>query len=81
MVREFVRGFGHSFSWVRRIKVGAGNELCLQGAWPLDYKLVTYEGSPMRFRGPQIDLTKPFLLCLGGSETFGKFVPQPYPDR
>ncbi len=52
-----------------------------KGHGPLDYKLVTYKGSPMRFRGPQIDLTKPFLLCLGGSETFGKFVPQPYPDR
>ncbi|MBF9027786.1 hypothetical protein LSUCC1028_09310 [Rhodobacterales bacterium LSUCC1028] len=52
-----------------------------KGHGPLDYKLVTYEGSQMRFRGPQIDLTKPFLLCLGGSETFGKFVPQPYPDR
>ncbi len=52
-----------------------------KGHGPLDYKHVAYKGSPMRFRRPQIDLTKPFLLCLGGSETFGKFVPQPYPDR
>lgn len=51
------------------------------GHGPLDYKLVTYAGSQMRFRGPQVDFSKPFVLCLGGSETFGKFVPQPFADR
>ncbi len=35
----------------------------------------------MTFRGPRIELKKPFILCLGGSETFGKFATDPYPAR
>lgn len=31
-----------------------------KGHGPLDYKLVTYEGSQMWFRGPQIDLPSRF---------------------
>ncbi len=34
----------------------------------------------MTFRGPKTKLGKGFVLCLGGSETFGKFSPDPYPD-
>lgn len=46
---------------------------------PLDYELVNFEGTPLRFRGPQPDPDAPFMLCLGSSETFGKFVAEPYP--
>jgi len=45
---------------------------------PLKYHPVTYAGSPIRFRGPARGLDDPFILCLGGSETFGRFIPDPY---
>lgn len=48
------------------------------GHGPLNYNPVSYPGSPMRFRGPARDLSKPFVLCLGGSETYGKFVHSPF---
>jgi hypothetical protein len=32
------------------------------------------------YRGPKPDLTGPYLACIGGSETFGKFVDRPWPD-
>ena len=48
----------------------------LQG---LDYELCTYEGSRLQFRGPQPDLTGGYVAFLGATETFGKFVQDPYP--
>ena len=50
------------------------------GHRPLDYQPCRYDGSPMTFRGPRAELGQEFVLCLGGSETFGKFSPDPYPD-
>ncbi len=50
------------------------------GHGPLDYQPCQYDGSPMTFRGPRASFERPFVLCLGGSETFGKFVPEPFPD-
>lgn len=47
----------------------------------LDYEPCQYPGSAMTFRGPQSNLDAPFVLCLGGSETFGKFASDPFPDR
>ncbi len=35
----------------------------------------------MTFRGPTVDLDQPHILCLGASETFGRFVAEPFPDR
>jgi hypothetical protein len=48
---------------------------------PLDYQPVVYPGSVLRFRGPATDLSQPYILCLGGSETFGRFIHAPFPAQ
>jgi len=50
------------------------------GAGALDYSPCSYAGSRILFRGPKADLGGTFVACLGGSETYGKFIPTPYPD-
>ncbi|WP_417733824.1 DUF6473 family protein [Roseovarius sp.] len=50
------------------------------GRQPLDYKPVRYGTSKLLFRGPQRDLTNAYVACLGGTETYGKFIDRPYPD-
>jgi hypothetical protein len=52
-----------------------------RGPFPLDYAPALYPGSVIRFRGPATPLAAPYILCLGGSETFGRFIPAPYPAR
>lgn len=42
-------------------------------------ELCRYEGSRLRFRGPVCSLHDPYIAVLGGSETFGKGVAQPFP--
>lgn len=49
-----------------------------RGPMPLTYDAVCYPGSPLRFRGPCAAMSAPFVLCLGGSETFGRFIHAPY---
>jgi hypothetical protein len=49
-----------------------------RGPLPLDYHPVVYPGSILRFRGPERGLDAPYVLCLGGSETFGRFIHAPY---
>jgi len=49
-----------------------------RGHLPLDYDPVVYPGSVLRFRGPGHGLEAPYVLCLGGSETFGRFIHAPY---
>lgn len=34
----------------------------------------------MMFRGPKKDLSDPYIVFLGGAETYGKFVKDPFPD-
>lgn len=41
--------------------------------------LCRYGGSKLSFRGPQTGTNTPFCVVLGGSETFGKSVVDPYP--
>jgi Domain of unknown function (DUF6473) len=49
------------------------------GATALDYSTCRYGTSKVLFRGPRCDLSGDYVACLGGTETFGKFVPDPYP--
>jgi hypothetical protein len=52
-----------------------------RAAMPLDYQWVSYPGSALRFRGPAADLSAPHVLCIGGAETFGRFIPAPFPAQ
>lgn len=52
-----------------------------RGLLPLTYEPVCYPGSVLRFRGPPLQMASPFILCLGGSETFGRFVHAPYAQQ
>ncbi len=46
----------------------------------LDYRLCSVPGSRLQFRGPMPGVGDPYLAVLGGSETFGKYVSDPYPS-
>lgn len=50
------------------------------GAGALDYFPCQYGGSRLIFRGPRRDTGQDYIAVLGGSETYGRFVPTPYPD-
>lgn len=49
------------------------------GDGALDYFPCRYGKSKLLFRGPRRDLTRPFVAAMGGSETYGKFVADPWP--
>ena len=49
------------------------------GATGLDYRPCRYGESRTLFRGPKADLTQDYVLFLGGTATYGKFIPRPYP--
>lgn len=46
----------------------------------LDYFPCRYEKSKLLFRGPKASFEGPYVAVIGGSETYGKYVPYPYPD-
>ncbi|MBN8633262.1 MAG: hypothetical protein J0L76_20700 [Rhodobacterales bacterium] len=48
-------------------------------AGALDYLPCRYGTSKAVFRGPERDLSRPYVAMLGGSATFGKYVERPYP--
>ena len=50
------------------------------GEGALDYFPCRYGASRLVFRGPRRSLERPYIAILGGTETYGKFVPDPYPD-
>ena len=50
------------------------------GAGALDYFACHYGTSRLLFRGPQRPTDGDFIACLGGSETYGKYVPRPFTD-
>lgn len=44
----------------------------------LDYYPCHYGTSKLSFRGPKQSLSRPYSVVLGGTETYGKFVAQPF---
>lgn len=40
----------------------------------------SYGVSQVAFRGPRKNCEGRYVACLGGSETFGRYVPRPFPD-
>lgn len=51
------------------------------GAGALDYLPCRYHGSRVLFRGPACDPARADVVVLGGTETYGKFVQDPFPAR
>jgi len=49
------------------------------GGSALDYRMCRYGTSRLLFRGPKAPLSAPYTLFLGGTATFGRFVPRPFP--
>lgn len=49
-----------------------------RGRMPLDYQPVTLPGSALRFRGPLATENGPAVVCIGGTETFGRFISEPF---
>ncbi|MEM6311554.1 MAG: DUF6473 family protein [Pseudomonadota bacterium] len=46
----------------------------------LDYLPCRYGKSKLLFRGPRRNLDKPYIAFLGGNETYGKFIAEPFVD-
>ncbi|MBP9181942.1 MAG: hypothetical protein KBF78_02320 [Fuscovulum sp.] len=49
------------------------------GDGALDYFPCHYGASRLTFRGPRRDLTGEYLVALGGTETYGRFIIAPFP--
>ncbi|MBS0124783.1 DUF6473 family protein [Thetidibacter halocola] len=45
----------------------------------LNYQHCRYGSSRVLFRGPSPDLTQDYITFLGGTETYGRFIPTPFP--
>ena len=50
------------------------------GEGALDYFPCRYGTSRLLFRGPRRSLDRPYIAFLGGTESYGKFVSDPFPD-
>lgn len=53
----------------------------VMGPRPLDYLSCRYGASKLLFRGPRRRLDAPYVAFLGGTETYGKFIDDPFPAR
>ncbi len=51
------------------------------GAAALDYAPCHYGASKLVFRGPRRNLAGRYMVVIGGTETFGKYVPLPFVDQ
>lgn len=51
----------------------------VMGLRALDYLPCRYGTSKLLFRGPKRRLDEPYVAFIGGTETYGKFVPEPFP--
>ena len=46
-----------------------------------DYQLCELDGDPRHlFRGPAVDRSRPYIVCLGAAQTFGRFCHKPFPQ-
>lgn len=52
----------------------------MPGAYGPEELTCRYGDSKLLFRGPKRSLADPYVACIGGTETFGKFVPDPFPS-
>lgn len=50
------------------------------GEGVLNYQPCRYGSSKLVFRGPRKRLDRPYVAVLGGTETYGKYVEEPFPD-
>lgn len=50
------------------------------GPGPLDYLPCRYGTSRLLFRGPRRALENPYIAFVGATETYGKFIADPYPN-
>ena len=50
------------------------------GRTALDYVPCSYGGSRVLFRGPKREPVGDYVVCLGGTETFGRFIVTPFPE-
>lgn len=48
------------------------------GGETLNYQPCHYAGSKLLFRGPKRSLDSDYIAFLGGTETYGKFIPNPF---
>ena len=53
----------------------------MPGDLPPEYGLCRYGTSRLACRGPERPLDAPYVAFLGGSETFGRFVPVPFVEQ
>ncbi|WP_164661798.1 DUF6473 family protein [Tropicibacter sp. Alg240-R139] len=51
----------------------------VQGVHTPDHLTCRYGVSKLHFRGPKRSLEAPYVACIGGTETYGRFVPDPFP--
>ena len=64
--------------WVR-IKLVAEMSYENMGGGPLDYAPCHYGNSRLVFRGPARNVKGDYIVFLGGTETYGKFIANPFP--
>ena len=63
-------------------ETNTGGDMKIEAVGPgggLNYEHWRLGGSRIQFRGPRPRLDGPQLACLGGTETYGRYVPVPYP--
>lgn len=51
----------------------------MQGVHTPDHLTCRYGVSRLHFRGPKRSLGAPYVACIGGTETYGRFVSDPFP--
>ncbi len=53
----------------------------MRGVGTPEISTCKYKGARLWVRGPRRSLDAPFVACLGGTETFGKYVQSPFADE